>query len=110
MNVLPPPPRQVYLCNGDYSHWVGLNNDSLVSVITPIYNVENYLNECIDSLIRQTYTNLEIHQGRLRFSHKELKTEINKEMLTIKGHYSKALILKLKILLSMPFLAKALFR
>lgn len=48
------------LCNGDYSHRVGLNNGSLVSVITPIYNVENYLNECIDSLLRQTYTNLEI--------------------------------------------------
>lgn len=32
----------------------------LISVIVPIYNVEKYLNECIDSIIRQTYTNLEI--------------------------------------------------
>ena len=32
----------------------------LVSVIVPIYNVERYLSECIDSLINQTYTNIEI--------------------------------------------------
>lgn len=32
----------------------------LISVIIPIYNVEKYLNRCIDSIINQTYTNLEI--------------------------------------------------
>lgn len=32
----------------------------LISVIIPIYNVENYLNKCIDSVINQTYQNLEI--------------------------------------------------
>ncbi|ECL0823216.1 glycosyltransferase family 2 protein, partial [Campylobacter jejuni] len=26
----------------------------------PIYNVEEYLRECLDSVINQTYTNLEI--------------------------------------------------
>lgn len=31
-----------------------------ISVIIPIYNVEQYLNECIDSVINQTYKNLEI--------------------------------------------------
>ncbi len=31
-----------------------------VSVIIPIYKVEKYLHECIDSVIGQTYTNLEI--------------------------------------------------
>ncbi|MCR8925007.1 glycosyltransferase [Priestia megaterium] len=31
-----------------------------VSVIVPIYKVENYLHRCIDSIINQTYTNLEI--------------------------------------------------
>lgn len=31
-----------------------------VSVIVPIYKVEAYLRECIDSIINQTYTNLEI--------------------------------------------------
>ena len=33
---------------------------SLVSIIVPIYNVEQYLRECIDSIIKQTYKNLEI--------------------------------------------------
>lgn len=32
----------------------------LISVIIPIYKVEQYLTQCIDSVIRQTYTNLEI--------------------------------------------------
>lgn len=31
-----------------------------VSIIVPVYNVESYLNECIDSIINQTYGNLEI--------------------------------------------------
>lgn len=32
----------------------------LVSIIVPIYKVEPYLRRCIDSIISQTYTNLEI--------------------------------------------------
>ncbi len=39
------------------------NNDSnsiKISIIVPVYNVEKYLSECIDSLINQTYKNIEI--------------------------------------------------
>ena len=32
----------------------------VVSVLLSIYNVEEYLEECLDSLLRQSYTNLEI--------------------------------------------------
>ena len=32
----------------------------MVSVIVPVYNVENYLKKCLDSIINQSYTNLEI--------------------------------------------------
>lgn len=33
---------------------------STVSVVIPVYNVEKYLPECLDSVINQTYTNLQI--------------------------------------------------
>lgn len=32
----------------------------VVTVVVPIYNVEKYLNRCLDSIIKQTYGNLEI--------------------------------------------------
>ena len=32
----------------------------LISVIVPVYKVEEYLRECVDSIISQTYSNLEI--------------------------------------------------
>ncbi len=34
--------------------------DNLISIIVPIYKVEEYLRKCIDSLVNQTYKNLEI--------------------------------------------------
>lgn len=37
-----------------------MENQALVSVIIPVYNVEKYLRECVDSVIGQTYKNLEI--------------------------------------------------
>ena len=32
----------------------------LISVIVPVYNVEAWLPRCIDSILNQTYTNLEV--------------------------------------------------
>lgn len=32
----------------------------LISIIVPVYNVENYLKKCIESILKQTYKNLEI--------------------------------------------------
>ena len=37
-----------------------MNNTSKISIIVPVYNTEKYLKECIDSIINQTYKNLEI--------------------------------------------------
>ncbi len=34
--------------------------DELVSIIVPVYNVQNYLEQCISSICNQTYKNLEI--------------------------------------------------
>ena len=39
---------------------INLNQLPLISVIIPIYNVEKYLRECLDSVLAQTYKNLEI--------------------------------------------------
>ena len=35
-------------------------SEKLVTVIVPIYKVEQYINRCVDSIISQTYKNLEI--------------------------------------------------
>lgn len=35
-------------------------NEQLISVIIPIYKVEPYLHQCVDSVLNQTYQNLEI--------------------------------------------------
>ena len=35
-------------------------SDSLVSIIIPVYKAEPYLRQCLDSIIHQTYTDLEI--------------------------------------------------
>lgn len=37
-----------------------MDNYNLISVIVPVYNVEKYLNRCIESIVNQTYKNLEI--------------------------------------------------
>ena len=37
-----------------------MNNKELISVIVPIYNAEMFLDKCISSILKQTYTNLEV--------------------------------------------------
>lgn len=36
------------------------DNKGLVSIIIPVYNAEQYIEKCIESVLAQTYTNLEI--------------------------------------------------
>lgn len=36
------------------------NIPSRISIIVPVYNVENYLTQCLDSLVNQTHQNIEI--------------------------------------------------
>ena len=37
-----------------------MKEDTLISVVVPVYNVEKYLDRCINSLVCQTYKNLQI--------------------------------------------------
>lgn len=37
-----------------------MRNHSLISVIVPIYKVQDYLKECIESIINQTYSDIEV--------------------------------------------------
>lgn len=39
---------------------MGKDIENLISIIVPVYNVEQYLTRCLESLIKQEYVNLEI--------------------------------------------------
>ena len=39
---------------------MGMPRETIISVIVPVYKVEEYLDECVRSIIEQTYQNLEI--------------------------------------------------
>ena len=67
------------------------NKKDLISVIVPVYNIKEYLERCVDSILAQTWENLEIllvddgsfdgtelladelgkRDGRIRVFHKE---------------------------------------
>lgn len=61
-----------------------------VSIIVPVYNCENYIKKCIDSLINQTYKNIEIivvDDGSTDSSYKILKQYKNKIKLIHQENY-----------------------
>lgn len=37
-----------------------MKDNNIVSVVIPVYNAENYVKRCLDSVLNQTYSNLEI--------------------------------------------------
>ena len=40
--------------------WISMRENEMVSIIVPVYNVEKYISRCIESLVRQSYKNIEI--------------------------------------------------
>lgn len=43
-----------------YNIWENAMENGLVSIVIPVYNSEKYLSECIDSILSQRYSNIEI--------------------------------------------------
>lgn len=39
---------------------MGMKNEILVSIVVPVYNVEDFIEECMESIIRQSYKTLQI--------------------------------------------------
>lgn len=39
---------------------IGMEHNYLLSIIVTVYNMEKYINQCIDSILNQTYDNIEI--------------------------------------------------
>lgn len=63
-----------------------VENHGLISVIIPIYNVESYLQRCLDSIYRNTYKNLEIicvNDGSTDNSLKILKSQQDERVIII---------------------------
>lgn len=58
----------------------------MVSVVIPVYNVENYIKQCLDSVFRQTYKNIEvivINDGSQDRSNEIIKEYENKDIKLI---------------------------
>lgn len=75
----------------------------LLSVVVPVYNVEEYLEECLSSLINQTLDNLEIivvNDGSTDNSDKIIEKFIEKEPNIIR-YYKK----KMEVFLMLEILA-----
>lgn len=36
------------------------NDKPILSIIIPVYNVENYIRKCLDSIIKQKFTQFEV--------------------------------------------------
>lgn len=52
--------KEIHMAKGNAYHDIGEGENSLISVIVPIYNVEKYLCACLNSILEQSYQNMEI--------------------------------------------------
>jgi len=69
------------------------NKQPLVSIVTPVYNGKDYLHECIESVISQTYTNWEYIILVQEYGNAEPRIKIytNDELLPIMDNWNLAL-------------------
>ena len=51
------------------------NREPLVSIVVPVYNVERYIDKCLDSLFSQSYENMQyIFVNAVSYTHLTLPT------------------------------------
>lgn len=43
-----------------------MNHNPKLSIIIPVYNTEKYVEQCLESLLKQTYKNIELINSYLR--------------------------------------------
>ena len=58
------------------------DSEPLISIVVPVYNVEKYLKECLDSICSQTYNNFElilVNDGSTDNSYEICKTFVEKD-------------------------------
>ena len=63
-----------------------MNNNPLISIIIPVYNVEKYIDNCVESVLNQTYINFELiilNDGSKDSSYLHLQKYSNKPKITI---------------------------
>lgn len=69
-----------------------MHKNPLVSIIVPAFNVENYIQKCIDSLVKQTYTNIEIiviDDSSTDSTNKILKKNVSNKLHVLRHHKNK---------------------
>lgn len=78
-------------------------NCPLISVIIPVYNTEKYLPRCLDSLVGQSYPNIEIivvnnaSSGDVEKIFEDYKNLYSNRMWTIINHQKNQGLLKLEL-------------
>ena len=64
----------------------------LISIIIPIYNVEKYLNRCLDSVMKQSFQDIEIilvNDGSTDNSDNIIKSYLFDERIAEQGDFSR---------------------
>ena len=67
-------------------------NNELISIVVPVYNVEKYIEKCVNSITNQVYNNLEIilvNDGSTDNTREVVSKMVGNENLSINYYYQK---------------------
>ena len=63
-----------------------INEGELISIIVPVYNVKPYLSHCLETIVSQSYHNLEIILVVLAQKNLRILNILNTNYLTLLNH------------------------